>query len=77
MAVTGIYLLHKIWCNIQKNDHMIATLIRAQKVPWAVPSTADNASPPAHGKRRAVAQCQRAFVAQRAAPELIINVAAT
>jgi hypothetical protein len=25
MAVTGIYLLHKIWCNIQKNDYMIAT----------------------------------------------------
>jgi hypothetical protein len=27
MAVTGIYLLHKIWCNIQKKDHMIATLV--------------------------------------------------
>jgi hypothetical protein len=27
MAVTGIYLLHKSWCNLQKNDHMIATLV--------------------------------------------------
>jgi hypothetical protein len=25
MAITGIYLLHKSWFNIQKNDHMIAT----------------------------------------------------
>jgi hypothetical protein len=25
MAVTRINLLHKIWCNIQKNDHMMAT----------------------------------------------------
>jgi hypothetical protein len=30
MAVTGIYLLHKIWCNIQKNDHMIATIALIQ-----------------------------------------------
>jgi hypothetical protein len=26
MAVTRINLLHKIWCNIQKNDHMMATI---------------------------------------------------
>jgi hypothetical protein len=26
MAVTRINLLHQIWCNIQKHDHMMATL---------------------------------------------------
>jgi hypothetical protein len=25
MDVARINLLHKIWCNIQKNDHMMAT----------------------------------------------------
>jgi hypothetical protein len=27
MDVTRINLLHKIWCNMQKNDHMMATLV--------------------------------------------------
>jgi hypothetical protein len=26
MNVTRINLLHKMWCNIQKNDHMMATI---------------------------------------------------
>jgi hypothetical protein len=32
MDVTRINLLHKMWCNIQKNDHMMATFERASNI---------------------------------------------
>jgi hypothetical protein len=31
MDVTRINMLHKMWCNIQKNDHMMATFMHMVK----------------------------------------------